>query len=92
VLGLGAQQDWLVIDDPRLAGVNCWVKRIDVEEPQALDPSSLKVFAVPPLPTPTPAPEKAVGCLVQNPNDPKQVICVPRACTPNDQPGGNCTP
>jgi hypothetical protein len=92
VRGLGALDDWLVIEDPHQPGVNCWVNRADVEEPEAFDPSGLKVFAVPVLPTTTPKPEKAVGCLVQNPNDPKQVICAPRACTPNDQPGGSCTP
>jgi hypothetical protein len=90
VQGIGALDDWLVVDDPRLAGVNCWVNRVDVEEPETLDPSSLKVFAIPPLPTATPIPSNTVGCLVFDPNN--NLICVPRACKAGDQPGVSCTP
>jgi CSLREA domain-containing protein len=94
VRGIGALDDWLVIDDPRLPSVNCWVNRGDVDEPEAFDRSSLKVFAVPPLPTPTSAPEKAVGCLVfdYSTNDPNDTFCEPHVCTGQEKPGGTCTP
>lgn len=90
VQGVGALDDWLVIKHPRLPGANCWVKRGDVDEPRAFDPGELKVFAIPPLPTATSKPANTVGCRVFDPNN--NIICVPRACTPNDQPGGSCTP
>lgn len=89
VQGIGADDGWLVIEHPQLPGVNCWVNRQDVEEPQAFDPGSLQVFAIPPLPEPT-ATETVVGCRVFDPQN--NIVCVPRACTPNDQPGGSCTP
>jgi hypothetical protein len=90
--GVDAQGDWLIVDSPRFPGVNCWLERDSVDLPPETELSVLPVFSVPPRPTATSKPEKAVGCLVQDPNDPKQVICVPRACTPNDVPGGSCNP
>jgi hypothetical protein len=90
VQGIGADENWLVIENPRLADVLCWVERNDVEEPQGFDLSGLAVFPIPPVPTPTPGTEKEVGCLVFDAQN--NIVCVPRACTPNDQPGGNCTP
>jgi hypothetical protein len=90
VQGIGADSNWLVIENPRLADVLCWVGRDDVEEPQGFDLAGFVVFPLPPLPTATPKPEKAVGCLVYDQQN--KIVCVPRACTPNDQPGGSCTP
>jgi hypothetical protein len=92
LLGVDSDGNWLIVDSPRFPGVNCWLERNAVSlSPETLL-SELPVFPIPPLPTATPKPESALGCLVQDPNDPKQLICVPRACTPNDVPGGSCNP
>ena len=91
VQGIGVDTNWLVIEHPRLPGVDCWVKRVDVDEPEAFDPGGLKVFAIPPLPTATSAP----GCRIFDEstiNDLTDTICVPRTCKAGDQPGGSCAP
>ena len=95
VAGIGADENWLIIENPRLADVLCWVNRSDAEEPEGLDLADIVVFPIPLPPTATPKPEKTVGCLIYDdstPNNLNDTVCVPRACTPNDQPGGSCTP
>jgi len=90
VQGIGADTNWLVIENPRLADILCWVARQNVDEPRGFDPAGLAEFQIPPLPTPTEEPAHAVGCRVFDQQN--NIICVPRACTANDQPGGSCTP
>ncbi len=92
LLGVDSENNWLIVDSPRFPGVNCWLERDSADLSPEISLSALPVFPIPPLPTATPKPVKAAGCLVQDPKDPKQVICVPRACTPNDVPGGSCNP
>ncbi|MDH5506081.1 MAG: fibronectin type III domain-containing protein [Anaerolineae bacterium] len=50
IIGIGAEPGWLVIDNPRFAGVACWVAQEDVELPPGFDPSRLPEFEVPALP------------------------------------------
>ncbi len=87
-MGIGADTNWLVIENPRLADILCWVSRSDVDEPQDFDPDGVQVFAIPPLPTATPEQEKADRLPESDrlPTIPTDTICVPRACTPNDNP------
>jgi hypothetical protein len=95
VIELTAQNDFLpqwwraVLPD----GGGCWVSDVvlEVEGPAA----DLPRVEAPPTPTPTLRPAPAQGCLIYDdstPNNPTDTVCVPRACTPNDQPGGSCTP
>jgi hypothetical protein len=95
LIGRDLQGGWWVIDAPRYPGVACWVPRQRIDVPPTLDVDGLSIFAIPPIPTPTERPQAASGCLIYDdstPNNPTDTVCVPRACTPNDQPGGSCTP
>lgn len=53
LLGTGEVAGWWVIDNPRYPGVACWLPEDNVATDPNLDPSTLNVFPVPPLPTPT---------------------------------------
>lgn len=77
---------WILLSG---SGAHCWVAGsvVDLSGPYA----DVPVIAAPPLPTET----TVVGCLVYDdttPNNLTDTRCEPRACTPNDQPGGSCTP
>ncbi len=89
LLGTGLNMRWLIIDNPRFPGANCWVEREEIDLDPEFDLGALERFATPPLPTATPIP----GCLYQGPNDP-EAICYPLdLCpVPFDQSLGACTP
>jgi hypothetical protein len=78
------QSTWWRILTPD--GLNfCWVSNlvVDFEGPE----EDVAVVDSPPTP--------AVGCLIYDestPNDLYDTTCVSRACTDQDQPGGECTP
>ena len=56
IIGLGAIENWLVIDNPLFPGVTCWLNQDDVDVDPNFDLSYLIVFPVPPPPTSTPLP------------------------------------
>jgi len=91
LVGVGEDEGWRVIDNPRYPGVSCWVPEIDLEVDPELDLSDLTVVPVPVLPTATPEPIQ--GCLYQGPND-NQPSCYPidQCPVPFDQSQGACTP
>jgi len=53
ILGIGEMHGWLVINNP-LYNVPCWMPADHVDVSPQIDPGSLQVFPVPPLPTSTP--------------------------------------
>ncbi len=50
ILGVGAAEGWLVVDNPIYAGEACWVPEEDIDVSPQLDLGSLTVFGVPNLP------------------------------------------
>ena len=91
LLGRGLEGDWWIIDNPRYAGVRCWLPGDDLDVDPELDLSDLLLYEAPPIPTLTPTP--ITGCLYQGPNDP-QAVCYPidQCPVPFDQTLGACTP
>jgi len=87
LLGLGAQEGWLVIDSPVYPGVDCWIEEEDVDIDPDLDLSALITFPVPlpptatptPIITPTPTPVPQVP-----PNTPTSLAAVETQCNSSD--------
>lgn len=99
LLGIGAEDGWLVIDNPVYQGVTCWLPKVDVDLDSNLDINSLKVFPVPPLPTATftpvptatftpvpntPTPVSPTAPVVTAPQDPSGMAANETACNTTD--------
>lgn len=90
LLGRGAEGQWWVIDNPRYPGVACWVEDEDLSVDPLIELNELRIFAIPPLPTPTATP--ILGCLYYDQNQAE--VCYPIDQCPVDFEDslGACTP
>lgn len=50
VVGKGAKDGWMVVDNPNYSGVACWVEEDDIDFDPDIDPSELPEYPVPSLP------------------------------------------
>lgn len=50
ILGTGAEEGWLVVDNPIYPGEACWARMEDIQVPPELNLESLREFGVPSLP------------------------------------------
>ena len=53
LLGIGADEGWFIIVNPRF-GIPCWIAAADLDVDPQLDVGALQEFPIPPVPTATP--------------------------------------
>lgn len=91
LLGIGATENWLVINNPRYPGVDCWVDQDDLDLDPGLDLSSFNIFPIPLLPTathtPSPVPLTPTATpipVIVLPNAPSSLVANEQKCNSTD--------
>jgi hypothetical protein len=89
IIGLGEISGWWIIEHPEFSTIACWIPEDALNIDPNLDTSLLRLYSIPPLPTPTMPP----GCLYQGPNE-NSPTCYPiNQCPVSFQNSlGACTP
>jgi hypothetical protein len=89
IIGLGEISGWWIAEHPEFSTIACWIPEDALNIDPNLDTSLLRVYAIPPLPTPTLPP----GCLYQGPNE-NSPTCYPiNQCPVSFENSlGACTP